>query len=498
MSATTTRHLEQQATALAAAGYHVFPCRPSDKRPLTTNGFKDATRDERQILQWWDRQPDANIGIACGASGISVLDIDSKSGANPTDTLAGHDLHGAPLVLTGTAPDRDDQHPDSLPGVRGAQVYFRGQLSTGPLTLRGCEIRGVGAYVIAPGSMHPSGVRYTGQLPPAAQLPETPGWLNELATATRNGNRAPAGPVEETIPSGERNHRLASMAGSMRRRGMDADEIAAALHVTNRKRCRPPLPPDEIEQIAASIARYKPEEAVNGARSPEMAPDRGSAAQSLTELLALDTVGLKVTGGRVFGRGGGASADLLLSDGTKITFETLRDMGQPSRLTLEITACTGAQPKLKGPQAVQAVALLRQVADHTEGPTADDLAMDWCRGYLRGAEVIDVDMNDQNERWGAFSHLDKADPTPWKDEGALGVVLRHTDGTRYVRTGWFRNYVKAVHDHTVSPQQITARVNRLGWQRAGGRGQIKATRPGGHGVLLWTFYIVPATWEEQA
>ena len=52
---TATRTLEQAAVALADNGYHVFPCKPHGKTPLTQHGFKDATRDERQILTWWDR-----------------------------------------------------------------------------------------------------------------------------------------------------------------------------------------------------------------------------------------------------------------------------------------------------------------------------------------------------------------------------------------------------------------------------------------------------------
>lgn len=483
--------LEQQAVQLAADGYHVFPCRPGDKRPATANGFKDATRDERQILQWWDRDSTYNIGIACGASGITVLDIDSKSGANPTDILADRELHKAPIVLTGVAPDQDAQHPASLPGVRGVQVYFKGSLPTGPLPIVGCEIRGQGAYVVAPGSLHPSGATYTGQLPHAGQLPDVPQWLIDLAAASRSNGHRPAAEVAGEITAGLRNQALASMAGTMRRRGMDADEIAAALHVTNRKRCRPPLDDAEVDQIAASIARYEPAQAADGAHMPQVAPDRAAAAAALTELLELGTVGVRVTGARVYGRGSAASADVRLSDGTVIVFESLRDFGTPSRLMVEVAACTGATPKLKGAQAMQALALLRQVAEHSASVTPDDLTRDWCHGYLQGASVLDVDMTDQAQRWGAFCHLRDHD-----DEGSLGVVLRHLDGTRYVRTGWFRNYVRSVHDHTASPQQITGRVARLGWSRPGVRGAVKATQPSGQGMLMWTFYTVPAGWED--
>lgn len=147
---------EQAAVTLAEHGYHVFPCRSRGKEPLTTNGFRDSTRDERKILHWWTNVPDANIGVDCGTTGIVVLDIDSKSGADPDDVLEGRDLNGAPVVLTGEAPEQDAQHPRSLAGVRGAQVFFRGALRTmRTLTIPGTEIRGAGAYVVVPPSVHP-------------------------------------------------------------------------------------------------------------------------------------------------------------------------------------------------------------------------------------------------------------------------------------------------------------------------------------------------------
>jgi hypothetical protein len=38
-----------RALAIAASGLPVFPCRPSNKKPLTKNGFYDATTNRRQI-----------------------------------------------------------------------------------------------------------------------------------------------------------------------------------------------------------------------------------------------------------------------------------------------------------------------------------------------------------------------------------------------------------------------------------------------------------------
>lgn len=58
------------------------------------------------------------------------------------------------------------------------------------------------------------------------------------------------------VTQGERNTRMASRAGSLRRAGASQEAIRAALQVENRQQCDPPLPDEEISRIAASVARY--------------------------------------------------------------------------------------------------------------------------------------------------------------------------------------------------------------------------------------------------
>lgn len=64
--------------ALAYAGYscRIFPVIAQGKNPLTANGYHDASLDADEITAWWDRWPDANIGLACGPSGYIALDVD--------------------------------------------------------------------------------------------------------------------------------------------------------------------------------------------------------------------------------------------------------------------------------------------------------------------------------------------------------------------------------------------------------------------------------------
>jgi P4 family phage/plasmid primase-like protien len=58
------------------------------------------------------------------------------------------------------------------------------------------------------------------------------------------------------IVEGQRHKTLVSLAGSMRRNGMEQPEIEAAIQQTNRDRCDPALPADEVSGIASSVAKY--------------------------------------------------------------------------------------------------------------------------------------------------------------------------------------------------------------------------------------------------
>lgn len=62
--------------------------------------------------------------------------------------------------------------------------------------------------------------------------------------------------VGEKIRDGQRNKNLTSLAGTMRRRGLTAEEMVPSLLAVNASRCDPPLPEDEVRGLARSISRY--------------------------------------------------------------------------------------------------------------------------------------------------------------------------------------------------------------------------------------------------
>jgi len=65
---------------------------------------------------------------------------------------------------------------------------------------------------------------------------------------------------DDVIPDGNRNTHLTSLAGTMRRRGMSEEAIAAALQAENEVRCAPALSATEVRDIARSVSRYEPED----------------------------------------------------------------------------------------------------------------------------------------------------------------------------------------------------------------------------------------------
>jgi hypothetical protein len=75
----------RSAMELAARGWHVFPCAPGGKRPaLRENWQQLATADTERVRDWWTRSP-FNIGVACGPSGLVVVDLDVSRGTVPRD-----------------------------------------------------------------------------------------------------------------------------------------------------------------------------------------------------------------------------------------------------------------------------------------------------------------------------------------------------------------------------------------------------------------------------
>jgi len=239
----------------AELGYAVFPCVPGLKAPLTEHGLLEATTDTEQVTAWWTRQPDANVALR--TDGLIVIDIDGEGNAWLADEPDKRvDLDAAPLSLT----------------PRGGRHYFfrqpdgRAWRNTASRLAHHVDTRANGGYVLVAPSVA-EGKPYCWQeehelAVPPGRLPAPPAWLIEMldGLATPNGVEAVRDALRSNaIPAGQRNDTLARLAGVMRRAGMSATEILAALNRVNVERCTPPLDAREVGRIAQSIARYSPD-----------------------------------------------------------------------------------------------------------------------------------------------------------------------------------------------------------------------------------------------
>ena len=242
------------ALKLAQRGPAVFPVDPLTKAPKTRHGCKDATRDERQIIELWRKHPAAGIGVATGKpSGIVAVDVDPSSGGEDGfSDLASH--LGAPGRTVQVLTPRGGYH-----------LWFKAPAVAVPCSVSklapGVDIRGDGGYVVAPPTTRPDGTgwRWSGTAPLAQLQPE---WLQALTE--HNAAAAPARPsagpgsyvamLAGGIPNGQRNQVLTSILGHLLARNIDVHLAAHVLHTINRVDCSTPLDAMEVEKIVASIA----------------------------------------------------------------------------------------------------------------------------------------------------------------------------------------------------------------------------------------------------
>ncbi|GIE87905.1 bifunctional DNA primase/polymerase [Actinoplanes regularis] len=215
--------LRAAALGHAGRGWHVFPLRPDNrphdpdqaKRPAFPGHGEDrcdrtdprchqrhtgweprATTDPARITRAWARTP-YNIALACGPSGLVVIDLDTrKPGAEPP---VGHDgyRHGLQVFT-----DLCHQHGHPVPddtytvatGNGGRHLYYRHPAGPALRNTQGdrgglgwlIDTRAHGGYVVAPGSTA-AGRPYRVLLDrPAAPLP---GWIVDLLRPAE-----PAGP----------------------------------------------------------------------------------------------------------------------------------------------------------------------------------------------------------------------------------------------------------------------------------------------------------------
>lgn len=279
-------------------GWPVFPL--EGKIPLKgSNGSKDATLNEAQVREWWNRYPRANIGIATSHR-FFVVDVDIKKGGEESFEFL--------VNQYGRFPDTIEQ----VTGSGGRHLLFAlpdfPVLNSEGWIAPGIDIRGSGGYIVASNSIHPEtkreyfwdGITEIEQQAVAA----APAWVLEKLKNQKNQPRPGTAPlaVPAEIVEGGRNAQLFKAACAMRRKGFSEEEIYATIRAVNIARCRPPLEEREVRGIAASSARYAPDRKASVFAGSGSAPPKENAAGDGGDELPITAADVEAAADEIIGR----------------------------------------------------------------------------------------------------------------------------------------------------------------------------------------------------
>lgn len=226
----------------ASLCWRVFPIRNGSKDGQLLKSWKnEASNDAATVGAWWDRWPDANIGLATG-SGIVVIDADapahSKDGNGPDGIRNLIDWQNTNGAFPGT---RIARTPSG-----GLHYYFN--ITTDAKNrngiLQGVDVRGNGGYVVLP----PSTIGETAYTWIDANTPIA--YANEAVLSFLNTGASDKKPftLPEQIPEGHRVTALVSFIGAQKNIGVDSETIRLIVDSVNNRLCNPPLTQEELER----------------------------------------------------------------------------------------------------------------------------------------------------------------------------------------------------------------------------------------------------------
>jgi len=211
---------EKATSWYASQGWKILPCygivggrctcnsthnEPKDvgKHPALNSWNSESSDDINVISRWWERDPEANIGVNCRPSGFLVIDIDPRSGGHDSFEEFEKLVEGA---LPPTVEALTGEYTLAGKTMRGRHIFYRcnpseeliGNLKAAGI--KGIDIKHNGYVLIAP-SRHFSGVNYEwveGKAPWETEMAEAP---EELLNFLRKRGKSSSLSVSSSLGS---------------------------------------------------------------------------------------------------------------------------------------------------------------------------------------------------------------------------------------------------------------------------------------------------------
>jgi hypothetical protein len=457
------------ARDLAQRGWPVMPVKPRSKEPLTPHGVKDATTTERTILHWFDRWPEANLAIATGAPGPTVLDIDHPDQAKAI--LAALGRLDAPIVVS----------------VRGRHYYFRGT-EHGTVSLGYGELRGRGSYILVPPSTHPTGKQYVWLHAPHGPLPRLPDLLTTTAATTGTAGLGDF-TAPELIPHGGRHDALKDAAVRFLRGGFtDVPTLEQMLEAFFHARCDPRPPPrkGEFRKLAewATTTRLAERE-----RNPEPEDEKPKKTKKAKKLdkppkgdapLAEHREYVRVAGGwgnridinnvKRYGTHVTDALRIELSNGQRINFDRQDHVTTRGHWARTVIACTNgiADPSAltdwEGQKVFRSLCILADAPpERVEEERLEDVVAD----FIAQAEAVaGHNFADTAGRYDVTARCRARatyDPRNRGEDAPKPALVIDQDGERYVRAGELQDYLN-YRGLGITASALSGRMAMIGFQ----------------------------------
>lgn len=283
--ADTTGRLLEAALAYLAQGLSAIPlyarradgrcscatpgCEHPGKHPrlLSWKEFQTRRASSEEVERWWQRWPDAGIGLVCGpvSGGLAVLDIDDVQLARQTAQL-----------IQEHVPDKPDLVQTPSGGLHIHLIEVESESRSGVLVAGIADLKAKGGFVVAPPS---AGYVFLHRNRPH-RVADARAWAIELlrksgVVVAVDGDRKRAYETlkERSLGIGERDVTLTSLAGLLHNKHFPPQVIEAALHGVNGRFCQPPVSEEQIEKIAKSAGRnFTTSQPYRGCEAVKFAP----------------------------------------------------------------------------------------------------------------------------------------------------------------------------------------------------------------------------------